>query len=101
MSKTPQTRKSSCVNARGIPTAAYQLLHRVPSPPGLDLTGGGVVPEVGYPTLGKLLKSYKTGRTHCESRSHLAAVYVFGTDGQSLMHNSEKTVCFKVSNQYG
>ena len=30
------TRKSSCVNARGIPTAAYQVLH--------------LLPEVGYPT---------------------------------------------------
>ena len=31
------TRKSSCVNARGIPTAAYQVLH--------------LLPEVGYPPL--------------------------------------------------
>ena len=32
------TRKSSCVNARGIPTAAYQVLH--------------VLTEVGYPPVG-------------------------------------------------
>ena len=38
------TRKSSCVNGRGIPTAAYQVLH-VLSCPG----GGGGVPELGYP----------------------------------------------------
>ena len=32
---TSSTRKSSCVNARGIPTAAYQVLH--------------LLPEMGYP----------------------------------------------------
>ena len=51
-----ETRKSSCVNARGIPTAAYQVLHllpeggtplgRVPPPPARSDRG---VPEVGYP----------------------------------------------------
>ena len=38
-----KTRKSSCVNARGIPTAAYQVLHL------LSCTGGtlaGVYPRV-------------------------------------------------------
>ena len=34
-SKKSKTRQSSCVNARGIPTAAYQVLH--------------LLPEVGYP----------------------------------------------------
>ena len=56
------TRKSSCVNARGIPTAAYQvLLGGVPPRPGLMGGGGGYprwgtpwpglmgVPKVGYP----------------------------------------------------
>ena len=49
------TRTSSCVNARGIPTAAYQVLHLLPEvgyPPGRgaprpDLMEG--VPKVGYP----------------------------------------------------
>ena len=49
------TRKSSCVNARGIPTAAYQVLHLFPEvgyppagvPPWPGLTGG--LPKVGYP----------------------------------------------------
>ena len=35
-------RKSSCVNARGIPTAAYQVLHMLSYPGGTYLTGGGV-----------------------------------------------------------
>ena len=58
--KTRTTRKSSCVNARGIPTAAYQVLHLLtevgypPRPPGL--TWG--VPEVGYPSLGYPLSGY-------------------------------------------
>ena len=43
-----ETRKSSCVNARGIPTAAYQVLHVLSCP------GGGGVPPVltwlGYPS---------------------------------------------------
>ena len=53
------TRKSSCVNARGIPTAAYQVLHLFPEvgyppPAGVPLPGqvrpgGGGIPEVGYP----------------------------------------------------
>ena len=30
----PLTRKSSCVNARGIPTAAYQVLHTLSYPRG-------------------------------------------------------------------
>ena len=51
------TRKSSCVNAKGIPTAAYQLLPELgyPSPPlGYPLPGptGRGVPEVGYPHQG-------------------------------------------------
>ena len=50
------TRKSSCVNARGIPTAAYQVLPEFgyPSPrwgtPCQVRLGG--VPEVGYPPSG-------------------------------------------------
>ena len=36
--KLSKTRKSSCVNARGIPTATYQVLH--------------LLTEVGYPPLG-------------------------------------------------
>ena len=52
------TRKSSCVNARGIPTAAYQVLHLFPEvgypsgrgiPPARSDGGGGGVREVGYP----------------------------------------------------
>ena len=43
-----ETRKSSCVNGRGIPTAAYQvLLGGVPPPPPARSDRGG--PEVGYP----------------------------------------------------
>ena len=49
------TRKSSCVNARGIPTTAYQVLHLFPEvgyPPSrgtpLARSDWGV-PEVGYP----------------------------------------------------
>ena len=72
---TPATRQSSCVNARGIPTAAYQVLHLlsypgvgvaryplswlgVPPPPQLDLAGvppwlAGYPPtHVGYPPPG-------------------------------------------------
>ena len=41
-----KTRKSSCVNARGIPTAAYQVLHLFPE---VGSEGGGWVPEVWYP----------------------------------------------------
>ena len=57
-SKTFYTRKSSCVNARGIPTAAYQVLHLLPEvgyppPPPQGYhparSDGGGVPEVGYP----------------------------------------------------
>ena len=41
------TRKSSCVNARDIPTAAYRALHL------LSCTGGGAVPlPGGYPCQG-------------------------------------------------
>ena len=39
-----ETRKSSCVNARGIPTSVYQVLHLFPEvgyPPGPGLTWGG------------------------------------------------------------
>ena len=63
------TRKSSCVNARGIPTAAYQVLHLLsypgggypmpgqgevspswyPPPPHPDLAGDGVPPPWGTP----------------------------------------------------
>ena len=57
---------SSCVNARGIPTAAYQVLHLltevgyglmggtqggVPPGPGLTFNGEGI-PEVGTPPIG-------------------------------------------------
>ena len=38
-----ETRKSSCVNARGIPTVAYQVLHL------LSCNGGGGSPARGYP----------------------------------------------------
>ena len=41
--RTSITRKSSCVNARGIPTAAYQVLHML-SYPGV---GGRQVPWLG------------------------------------------------------
>ena len=40
---TPATRKSSCVNARGIPTAAYQVLHL------LSCTWGGTPRQEGTP----------------------------------------------------
>ena len=53
------TGKSSCVNARGIPTPAYQVLHLLPEvgyplagvPPWPGLMGGtqGGVPQQGYP----------------------------------------------------
>ena len=39
-------RKSSCVNARGIPTVAYQVFHLLPYP-----GGGGLPTLVGVPTL--------------------------------------------------
>ena len=40
---TIKIRKSSCVNARGIPTAGYQVLHLLPEvgTPQPGLTGGG------------------------------------------------------------
>ena len=53
------TRKSSCVNTRGIPTAAYQVLHlltEVGYPPCPGLMGG--VPEVGYPPHPGLMGRY-------------------------------------------
>ena len=40
-----RTRKSSCVNARGIPTAAYQVLHMLSYPGG----GGGGDRYLGVP----------------------------------------------------
>ena len=52
------TRKSSCVNARGIPTAAYQVLHLLtkwgtppplPRSDGVGGTQGGILPWLGYP----------------------------------------------------
>ena len=43
-SKLNTTRKSSCVNARGIPPAAYQVLHLLPY-------RGGNYPGCGVPTL--------------------------------------------------
>ena len=51
------TRKFSYVNARGIPTAAYQVLHPrwgTPPPPwqGFPPPARGRVPEVGYPLAG-------------------------------------------------
>ena len=52
------TRKSSCVNARGIPSSAHQVLHLFPEV-GYPLSRGtpwpgliGEVPEVGYPPAG-------------------------------------------------
>ena len=36
-----ETRKSSCVNARGIPTAAYQILHMLSYPGGDTYLGQG------------------------------------------------------------
>ena len=58
--KEIRTRKSSCVNARGIPTAPYLVLYLLPKvgypPPGrgtpLARCDWGGVPEVGYPPLG-------------------------------------------------
>ena len=44
-----KTRKSSCVNARGIPTAAYQVLHPLSCPGGVLTLAGG---EVTYPGWG-------------------------------------------------
>ena len=41
------------MNARGIPTAAYQVLHLLPEvgyPPWPSSTGEGGLPEVGYPS---------------------------------------------------
>ena len=50
---TVKTRKSSCVNARGIPTAAYQvLLGGVPPPPSRGTPWPGPMrgtPQLGYP----------------------------------------------------
>ena len=45
-----KTRKSSCVNARGIPTATYQVLHLLPEVgyPQARSNGGGY-PQQGYP----------------------------------------------------
>ena len=50
LKRTYPTRKSSCVNARGIPTAAYQVLHLLSCTggyplPGVPLVGG----HLGYP----------------------------------------------------
>ena len=53
-----ETRKSSCVNARGIPTAAYQVLLGGVTPPPHWGTPGQVwqgVREVGYPLSGNPL----------------------------------------------
>ena len=48
--KTILTRKSSCVNARGIPTAAYQVLLEMGYPPPQPgLTGGGGGTRGGVP----------------------------------------------------
>ena len=47
------TRKFSCVNARGIPTAAYQVLPRWGTPPARSNREG--VPKVGYPLPGSWL----------------------------------------------
>ena len=49
-----ENRKSSCVNARGIPTAAYQVLHlltEVGYPP-IQVWPGGEYPRWGYPHWG-------------------------------------------------
>ena len=59
-STTILTRKSSCVNARGIPTAAYQVLHGLSCPggwgpgyhpPQSDLTGVPLSDLPGIPPL--------------------------------------------------
>ena len=47
------TRKFSCVNARGIPTVAYQVLPRWGTPPARSNREG--VPRVGYPLPGSWL----------------------------------------------
>ena len=51
--KPKETRKSSCVNARGIPTAPYQVLHLLPEdgypPPSGTPTARS---DGGYPTFG-------------------------------------------------
>ena len=54
-----KTKKSSCVNVRGIPTAAYQVLHLLPkvgSPPAgvppPPARSDWRIPEVGYPLAG-------------------------------------------------
>ena len=46
--KQSETRKSSCVNARGIPTAAYQVLHLLACMGGPP--AGGVPLVRGYPS---------------------------------------------------
>ena len=55
-----KTRKSSCVNARGIPTAAYHVLHLLTKVgyPSIQVQLGGTppwVPQSGYPPLGTLV----------------------------------------------
>ena len=45
-------RKSSCVNARGIPTAAYQVFHLLSVPGGTPAGGGYPIPAMGVPHLG-------------------------------------------------
>ena len=54
---TMNKRKSSCVNARGIPTTAYQVLHLLPEvgyppPPGQVWWAGGGYPRWGIPQQG-------------------------------------------------
>ena len=45
-----RTRKSSCVNARGIPPATYQVLHILSYPGGYPIPGWEV-PHPGYPPI--------------------------------------------------
>ena len=52
------TRKSSCMNARGIPTVAYQVLHL------LSCTWGGVPPGGGTPSLDGGTLSLDRGYPH-------------------------------------
>ena len=47
-----ETRKSSCVNATGIPTAAYQVLHLLSYPREGGIPHPWLVGEVPHPWLG-------------------------------------------------
>ena len=64
------TRKSSCVNARGIPTAAYQVLHpgwtwlRYPPPPRCGQTDGWMDGQTRVKTLPPRRTTYAVGNKH-------------------------------------